>query len=218
MAAPLLPRRAARSDRPTATFRAGIELPELRHAGEAGLARTGRGAQLGGHSTPLPPSLLLQSNAEDYQKFAGDASRKHVTVRAPRYHRRRRRRAYYGQRRRVACTRKFCASTAPLDSHTQPGSPWRIIIQPWAGRRAQTHAIRGRCRRLPTHALFCLPWKSVQWPKVLNAPLSEVDPELADIIEHEKNRQYKGLELIPSENFVSASVMEAVGSGEMRCF
>lgn len=53
----------------------------------------------------------------------------------------------------------------------------------------------------------------VQWPKVLNAGLAEVDPELYDIIEHEKNRQYKGLELIPSENFVSASVMEAVGSG-----
>jgi glycine hydroxymethyltransferase len=47
---------------------------------------------------------------------------------------------------------------------------------------------------------------------VLNAPLAEVDPELHDIIEREKNRQYKGLELIPSENFVSASVMEAVGS------
>lgn len=30
-----------------------------------------------------------------------------------------------------------------------------------------------------------------QWPKVLNAPLSEVDPELEDIIEHEKNRQWK---------------------------
>ncbi|KAL4422180.1 hypothetical protein ABPG77_006421, partial [Micractinium sp. CCAP 211/92] len=54
--------------------------------------------------------------------------------------------------------------------------------------------------------------KHVTWPKVLNAPLVEVDPELLDIIEHEKNRQYKGLELIPSENFVSASVMEAVGS------
>lgn len=51
---------------------------------------------------------------------------------------------------------------------------------------------------------------------MLNAPLAEVDAELADIIEHEKNRQYKGLELIPSENFVSASVMEAVGSGERR--
>ena len=35
---------------------------------------------------------------------------------------------------------------------------------------------------------------------------------LVDIIEHEKNRQWKGLELIPSENFVSSSVMEAVGS------
>jgi len=46
----------------------------------------------------------------------------------------------------------------------------------------------------------------------LNKPLLEVDPDLYDIIEKEKNRQYKGLELIPSENFVSASVMEAVGS------
>jgi glycine hydroxymethyltransferase len=52
----------------------------------------------------------------------------------------------------------------------------------------------------------------LQWPKVLNQSLEEVDPELYDIIEHEKNRQYKGLELIPSENFVSRSVMEAVGS------
>ncbi len=32
---------------------------------------------------------------------------------------------------------------------------------------------------------------SAQWPKLLNAPLSEVDPELEDIIEHEKNRQWK---------------------------
>lgn len=31
----------------------------------------------------------------------------------------------------------------------------------------------------------------VQWPKLLNAGLEEVDPELYDIIEHEKNRQYK---------------------------
>ncbi|WIA20010.1 hypothetical protein OEZ85_005881 [Tetradesmus obliquus] len=52
----------------------------------------------------------------------------------------------------------------------------------------------------------------VTWPKVLNAPLAEMDPELFDIIEKEKNRQCKGLELIPSENFTSSSVMEAVGS------
>lgn len=52
----------------------------------------------------------------------------------------------------------------------------------------------------------------ITWPKVLNQPLAEVDPELYDIIEHEKSRQHRGLELIPSENFTSASVMEAVGS------
>jgi hypothetical protein len=31
----------------------------------------------------------------------------------------------------------------------------------------------------------------VQWPQLLNKGLKEVDPELYDIIEHEKNRQYK---------------------------
>jgi hypothetical protein len=30
-----------------------------------------------------------------------------------------------------------------------------------------------------------------QWPKQLNADISEVDPEIVDIIEHEKNRQWK---------------------------
>mmetsp|Transcript_2303 Transcript_2303/g.5902 ORF Transcript_2303/g.5902 Transcript_2303/m.5902 type:complete len:507 (+) Transcript_2303:19-1539(+) len=54
--------------------------------------------------------------------------------------------------------------------------------------------------------------KHVTWPKQLNTSLAEVDPELFDLIEKEKNRQWKGLELIPSENFVSQSVMEAVGS------
>lgn len=35
----------------------------------------------------------------------------------------------------------------------------------------------------------------LQWPKQLNAPLEEVDPEIADIIEHEKARQWKVLSL-----------------------
>ncbi|GJP43430.1 hypothetical protein CLOM_g2891 [Closterium sp. NIES-68] len=52
----------------------------------------------------------------------------------------------------------------------------------------------------------------VSWPAALNTPLKNIDPEIYDIIEHEKNRQWKGLELIPSENFTSQSVMEAVGS------
>ena len=32
---------------------------------------------------------------------------------------------------------------------------------------------------------------ALQWPKLLNAPLAEVDPEVTDIIEKEKNRQWK---------------------------
>ncbi|KAL2453825.1 Serine hydroxymethyltransferase 1 [Abeliophyllum distichum] len=52
----------------------------------------------------------------------------------------------------------------------------------------------------------------VNWTKPLNAPLEEVDPEIFDIVELEKARQWKGLELIPSENFTSLSVMQAVGS------
>lgn len=44
------------------------------------------------------------------------------------------------------------------------------------------------------------------------APLSQVDPEIAAIIQSETRRQEDGLELIASENFVSPAVMEATGS------
>lgn len=39
-----------------------------------------------------------------------------------------------------------------------------------------------------------------------------VDPEVADAIHHEEQRQRLGIELIASENFVSAAVLRAVGS------
>jgi len=42
--------------------------------------------------------------------------------------------------------------------------------------------------------------------------LAEQDPEIAQIIEKEYNRQVNGLELIASENVVSKAVLEAVGS------
>jgi glycine hydroxymethyltransferase len=45
-----------------------------------------------------------------------------------------------------------------------------------------------------------------------NAPLAEVDPLIADAIDHEVARQANGLELIASENFVSEAVLEAAGS------
>ena len=49
-------------------------------------------------------------------------------------------------------------------------------------------------------------------PGLETAPLSEADPAVFEIIEREKARQTDGLELIASENYTSAAVMEAQGS------
>ena len=46
----------------------------------------------------------------------------------------------------------------------------------------------------------------------MNRPLAEVDPAIADVLREEGRRQGTGLELIPSENFVSEAVLEAMGS------
>jgi len=44
------------------------------------------------------------------------------------------------------------------------------------------------------------------------SPLADFDPEIAEAIRHETQRQQSGLELIASENFVSAAILEAAGS------
>lgn len=46
----------------------------------------------------------------------------------------------------------------------------------------------------------------------LSAPLQETDTEIYNIIENEKRRQRDSIVLIPSENFTSKSVMQALGS------
>jgi len=46
----------------------------------------------------------------------------------------------------------------------------------------------------------------------MKLPLKNVDPDIAEIIKLEGRRQATGLELIPSENFVSEAVLEAMGS------
>ncbi|XP_078432727.1 serine hydroxymethyltransferase 4 [Wolffia australiana] len=45
-----------------------------------------------------------------------------------------------------------------------------------------------------------------------NTPLSTVDEEIFDLIEKEKRRQCRGIELIASENFTSFAVIEALGT------
>ena len=49
-------------------------------------------------------------------------------------------------------------------------------------------------------------------PASFNAPLSEVDPEIAAVLQQELDRQRNTLEMIASENFVSRAVLETQGS------
>jgi glycine hydroxymethyltransferase len=50
--------------------------------------------------------------------------------------------------------------------------------------------------------------KNARMPRLL----AEADPEIAQAIQHEVQRQHEGLELIASENFVSQAVLQAAGS------
>ncbi|XP_030975493.1 serine hydroxymethyltransferase 4-like [Quercus lobata] len=45
-----------------------------------------------------------------------------------------------------------------------------------------------------------------------NTPLKAVDSDIHDLIEKEKRRQCRGIELIASKNFTSFAVIEALGS------
>jgi glycine hydroxymethyltransferase len=49
-------------------------------------------------------------------------------------------------------------------------------------------------------------------PNAHQRPLREVDPEIAQALDLEANRQARTIELIASENFVSEAVLEALGS------
>src|SRR4051794_20268372 len=45
-----------------------------------------------------------------------------------------------------------------------------------------------------------------------NQPLADVDPEIADVLQHELERQRRTLEMIASENFVPRAILECQGS------
>ena len=51
-----------------------------------------------------------------------------------------------------------------------------------------------------------------QQEKILGSHLKEADPTVYDIITKEKRRQKHFINLIPSENFTSQAVLDALGS------
>ncbi|QCD77921.1 glycine hydroxymethyltransferase [Vigna unguiculata] len=64
----------------------------------------------------------------------------------------------------------------------------------------------------PSSLSFSVPEIGGDGSSFLDYGLTEADPEVHAIIDKEKDRQFKSLELIASENFTSRAVMEAVGS------
>src|SRR5437588_11277313 len=46
----------------------------------------------------------------------------------------------------------------------------------------------------------------------LDQPLTVADPEISELIKQEAQRQFRGLELIASENYTSLAVLQATGS------
>ena len=59
----------------------------------------------------------------------------------------------------------------------------------------------------------CLSVKATgSWLPQLSSSLSSLDPEINSIVERERRRQQESITLIPSENFTSRAVLEALGS------
>jgi glycine hydroxymethyltransferase len=82
-----------------------------------------------------------------------------------------------------------------------------------AGRTSATSVARA-ARVAPRAVMSTQPKRASQEGDLamLNASLAETDPDLYDIMEHEKRRQRTSLVLIPSENFTSKAVLDALGS------
>ncbi|KXL45407.1 hypothetical protein M433DRAFT_4539 [Acidomyces richmondensis BFW] len=74
----------------------------------------------------------------------------------------------------------------------------------WACKRPLRHA------RQPFHGVRALSTDGQQ--KLLSAHLDEADPTVFEIIRKEKRRQKNFVNLIPSENFTSQAVLDALGS------
>ncbi|KAI7743770.1 hypothetical protein M8C21_021114 [Ambrosia artemisiifolia] len=69
---------------------------------------------------------------------------------------------------------------------------------------ASSHTQSKRCQTLESRRQVVRAWG--------NQSLQEADPDIFELLDKEKKRQYKGIELIASENFVCKAVLEALGS------
>lgn len=74
-------------------------------------------------------------------------------------------------------------------------------------------ALKHQTRRLPaSFAISARGYAISANQALLSQPVQVVDPEMADILQQEKDRQRNSITLIPSENFTSKAVMDLLGS------
>src|SRR5438552_3194009 len=92
------------------------------------------------------------------------------------------------------------ANVLCLSGNNTPPEQARKIVDAFLDARAETTRFERRVNKIETRA------------PVNDLRLRLSDPEIADVIEHERRRQQENIELIASENFTSPAVMEAQGS------
>ncbi|XP_047967019.1 serine hydroxymethyltransferase 3, chloroplastic-like [Salvia hispanica] len=123
---------------------------------------------------------------------------------------------------------QVCGGSAIMNSIQQPvGTKISAFPSNWTGTIGSPSHVRMSsfkpCRssqlegslvtgRPPSSASVPVPEIGGAGSSFVDNGLEEVDPEIRSIINKEKNRQFRSLELIASENFTSRAVMEAVGS------
>merc|ERR1712230_90856 len=76
--------------------------------------------------------------------------------------------------------------------------------------RASAHRVAPVCAAGSRRAASSMTAESQQ--KLLSANLEQADPAIYDILQNEKRRQKHFINLIPSENFTSQAVLDALGS------
>jgi glycine hydroxymethyltransferase len=83
------------------------------------------------------------------------------------------------------------------------------------GVRGTSRVLRSIAKPVAISATYTRPASSLaveDQQQALSAHLNKADPAVFDIIEKEKNRQKHFINLIPSENFTSQAVLDALGS------
>ncbi|CAK9324411.1 unnamed protein product [Citrullus colocynthis] len=116
--------------------------------------------------------------------------------------------AVMGSLQAAVCAKGSCFPSKGSSICVFPQHKKVIVLKPCKSSNVEASMVAGK----PSSSV------SVTGPEIggvshfVDYALSDIDPEVRCIIDKEKQRQFKSLELIASENFTSRAVMEAVGS------